>query len=92
VSTNALEKLLWTVASDPGEAQDLRSDVEAYLEKFRLDDKERALLMSWDVTALASRAVNPMLLMMAFTAVNGLDKVPVYMMQINGPGEASPPQ
>ena len=90
MSTNAIEKLLWQVNSSPAEAERYRADTQAYLNEFRLDEEERSLLTSWDVGTLASRDVNPLLLMSAFATVNGMDKVVEYLMKINQPGGNAP--
>lgn len=85
MSIEAIEKLLWQVTSSPEEAKRLRGDFTAYLQDFRIDKEERSMLTSWDVSALDQRGVNPLLLMSAYAAVNGMDKVGDYIMKINAP-------
>jgi hypothetical protein len=91
MSTNAMEKALWQALSDRKEMQRFREDAPAYLDGFRLDETERALILSWDVAKVVSRGVNPLLVVSAFSAVNGLEKTGEYIMKINGLGQAAPP-
>lgn len=90
MSSNAIERLLWQVNSDPEEAERLREDFQGYLEDFRLDEEERELLLSWDVLGMATRDVNPLLMMSAFAAVNGMEQVVEYIMKINDMNDAGP--
>lgn len=83
MSTNAVEKMLWQVSNNPAEADRLRADAQGYMKDFKLDADERALVDSWNVSALAERDVNPLLLMMAFTAVNGIQKMGEYVQRIH---------
>ena len=83
MSSNAIEKALWQAISSPAQTQRLREDPHAYLEAYRLDDDERFLLMDWNVSGMAAREVNPLLLMMAYTAINGMDKMPEYIRRIH---------
>lgn len=68
---NAIEKALWQASSKAADAQRLREDAHAYLKEFRIDEDERWLLATWDVRGLIDRGVHPMIIMMAFAAVNG---------------------
>ncbi len=68
---NAIEKALWQASNKPADAKRLREDAHAYLKEFRIDEEERWLLAAWDVRGLIDRGVHPMIIMMAFAAVNG---------------------
>ena len=83
MSSCAMEKALWQAVTNPADNQRLRENAASYLSDFRLDADERALIMSWDVKAMAGRGVNELLLMMAFSAINGMDKLPEYLGKIN---------
>lgn len=89
MSSNAIEKALWQISNNPADAERLRNDPEAYMKEFRLDAEERRLLKSWDVSGLAARDVNPLLLMMAFTAMNGIHKMGEYIQRIHQPSGAA---
>ncbi len=68
---NAIEKALWQASVDPEESRCLREDPHAFLGEFRLDEEERWLVATWEVRTLLEQGVNPVVLMMAFAAVNG---------------------
>ncbi len=83
MSSSAMEKALWQAISNPAEGQRLREDPQSYLGDFRLDENERAMILSWDVKAMAGHGVSELLLMMAYSAINGMDKLPEYIGRIN---------
>lgn len=71
MSAYGIEKALWQACMNPEDAQRLREDAHAYLKEFKIDDNERWVLASWDVRAVLDLGVNPMVVMMAYAAVNG---------------------
>lgn len=79
MSSHAIEKALWQVVTNPGDAQKFRADPEGFLAAFRLDKEERASLAALDVGALAARDVNCLLLLMAFNTLKGFENMPQYM-------------
>jgi len=85
MSTNAMEKALWQALSNPKELQRFTDDAPVYLSEFNIDEDERAAMLAWDVRQIVSRGVNPLLLMSAFSAVNGMEKMGEYAMAINQP-------
>lgn len=90
MSIYGIEKALWQACANPADAGALRSAPANYLNGFRIDAEERALLLDWDVQALAGRGVNPMLLMMAFNVAGIGSDMMAYITRINGmpPGAA----
>ena len=78
MSVNGIEKALWEASVNPKQADRFSRDVHAYLEHFNVDEEERWLLAAWDLRALVDRGVHPMILMMAFAAVNGPAASPGY--------------
>jgi hypothetical protein len=86
MSTNEMESALWKALSNPRELRRLVEDAPGYLSGFKLDETERDLMLAWDVRQLVARGVNPLLLMSAFSAVNGMEKMGEYAMAINQPG------
>lgn len=83
MSIYGIEKALWQACRDPEYAQRLCEDPHAYLKDFRIDDDERWLLAEWDVKALVEHGVNPMVVMMAFAAVNGPAAAPGYVKRLH---------
>ena len=71
MSVNAIEKALWQSSKNAADAKRFREDPHSYLKEFRIDEDERWLLAEWDVSGLINRGVHPMIIMMAFQAVNG---------------------
>ena len=90
MSVNALEKALWQIYLTPADAERYRADPRAYAGEFKLDEGERADLSSLDVMALQRRGANPLLVMMVYQTVEGIEKLHDYFAIINqGPGENS---
>ncbi len=85
MSIFAIEKLLWQATANPVDAGRFRAEPTDYLAGFRIDEDERTQLMNWDVASLADRGVNPMLLLMAFSAVTGSLDMMDYVSRINRP-------
>lgn len=78
MSVFGVEKALWQTTRDAEDAQRMLEDAHAYLGEFNIDEDERWLAAEWDLRALVERGVNPMVLMMAFAAVNGPAASPGY--------------
>lgn len=90
MSTNAMEKALWQALSNTKEMQRFRENASDYLMDFKIDETERALMLSWNVREVVSRGVNSLLLMSAFSAVHGPQKMGEYAMAINQPAGGAP--
>ena len=88
MSVNALEKALWQVYLNPADKQRFCSDARAYLADFKLDEDERAMSASLDVMAMIGHGVNPLLVMMAFQTVRGVEKLREYFAIVNQSGGA----
>ncbi|MFC7050166.1 hypothetical protein [Emcibacter nanhaiensis] len=85
MSINAIEKLLWQVSVNPAEAQALREDAASCLSRYRLDEKERSLVSGWQLRAMLDSGVHPMVLLMAYAAVNGPEAGMKYAEEIHKP-------
>lgn len=91
MSNFAIEKALWQACTNPHDAQALRTAPAEYLAGFRIDEDELALVLAWDVRALALRGVSAMILLMAFNAAGAGASMMDYVMRINGmPAGAAP--
>ncbi len=88
MSVFGLENALWQASTNPKSGRRLREEGDTYLREFRVDERERELLLSWDVRALVERGVNPMVLMMANAAINGPAAAASYVEKINTPTAA----
>ena len=86
MSVNAIEKALWQASMNPGDARRLREETQSYLGDFRLDEQERSLLNAWDIRGMVERGVHPMVVMMAFAAINGPAAAATYVEMVNTPG------
>lgn len=92
MSINAIEKALWQASMDPADAQRLREDPESYLREFRLDEQERSLMTAWDIRGIVDHGVHPMVVMMAFAAINGPAAAATYVQKVNTPSPAGSAQ
>ena len=90
MTTNALEKALWRMSTNPADTERYRVDASGFAGEFRLDADEREMLEAFDVGRLASRDVNSLLLLMAFNVVKGFDKMPEYMQAMAQAQSAGP--
>ena len=89
MSVNALETLFWRVTVNHEDAEKFRTDRGSYIAEFRLTEWEKKLAEAFDVKSLHEHGVGCMLLMMAFSHVNGFDKLGDYMAAMAGSGAAS---
>mgnify|MGYP000022730301 CR=1 FL=1 len=85
MSINAIEKALWTTTVNPAEAQRAREDAAAFFQSYRVSGDEIELLLAWDVNALLIKGVHPMVMMMAYTAINGPGDMGEYVQKIHTP-------
>ena len=85
MSVNALEKALWQIYQVPGDTRRFNDDAQAFVNDFRLDDGERAMLASFDYMAMISHGANPLLVMMAFQTTQGMERFPEYWATVNQP-------
>lgn len=75
MTTYAVNKVCWMVEQSAEFREQLRSNPEAALAGFRLDEEERRALLAGDVVALFSRGAHPFLLQwLAHHRVLGLDR------------------
>ena len=90
MSVYGIENALWQASTNPKKAGRLRDDAEAYLEDFRIEERDRSMVLSWDVRALVDLGVNPMVVMMANAAVHGPEASMSYVQKVNAPGTSAP--
>lgn len=90
MSVYGIEDALWQASVSPKKAQHFREDADAYLREFRIDDRERALVSTWDIRGVVELGVNPMVLMMANAAVNGPAASAAYIEKVNTPKSDAP--
>ena len=83
MSVNAIERALWQCCSRPADAQRMREDAHAFLAQFGIEEDERWLVATWDVRGLINHGVHPMIVMMAFGAINGPLAMAGYVGRLN---------
>jgi hypothetical protein len=86
MSINALEKALWQIYLNPADKQRFCSDARGYMQEFKVDEAERAMSTSFDVMAMIGHGVNPLLVMMAFQTIHGVEKLREYFAIVNQAG------
>jgi hypothetical protein len=82
MSVYALERVLFELAAGGPGTADYLGDREAYLAEHGLEAHERRLILDMDVNEMIQRGINAMLVMRAFTAVEGRDRMPEYMRRL----------
>lgn len=61
MSRNVLEKVLYDLSTSGANKKAFTEDPMKFLGRYQLDDTEKALIMAYDVRALADLGVNTML-------------------------------
>ncbi len=84
MSVNTVENAFWQATSNERATSSFRDDTSKFLDGFDITDKERALILNWDVPQLLSHGVNPPLLMAAFTLVHGRTSRQQYVKKAGG--------
>ena len=84
MSVNTIENAFWQAISKEEATSAFRDDMSKFLDGFDITDKERTLILDWDVPQLLSHGVNPPLLMAAFTLVHGRTSRPQYVKKAGG--------
>lgn len=85
MTIHAMERVLWLIGNEPGQAARFNADPDAFLQDFRLDDEERRQILNLEVQQMSRKGVNPLLLLGAHRALRGGDSVPEYMQKMNAP-------
>lgn len=86
MSIHMLEKVLFDIADDPKRAAEFKADPQRFLEPYALHPDEVRIIKELDVREMQARAANPMLVMRAFTCLEGgRDRVPEYMRRLKQP-------
>lgn len=83
MSINAMEKVLWQVYTNHAETQRYNQDPQAYLQDYKLEANEREMLLSYDVMAMIDHGVNPMIVLMGFQTIIGIERYPEYVETVN---------
>lgn len=84
MSINAVERLLFEVAASPDLVRQFKDTPEQLLGAYALAPDEAELVRHLDVHEIASRGVNPMLVMRAFAAIEGRERMPEYFRRMGG--------
>ncbi len=63
MSRNLLERALWQLSVDRTSKERFREDAKGFLGRFALSEEEIEMVIGFDVAALQSAGVNPMLTM-----------------------------
>ncbi|MBN8839817.1 MAG: hypothetical protein J0I25_06405 [Sphingomonadales bacterium] len=82
MSIHTIEQALFEIASGPARAAQYKQDPQVFLAAYPLSDQEKTLILSTDVYEMIARSANPMLVMRAFTAVEGRERLPEYLRRL----------
>jgi len=83
MSIHMLEKALFDITGHPQRAAEFKADPDRFLREYALDAEEIRILKDLDVREMQARNANPMLVMRAFTCLEGRDRLPEYMRRLN---------
>ena len=84
MSRNTLERALHQLCVDRAAKQRFREDPAAFLDRFVLDDGERAMVLGFDVKAVQDHGVNPMLTMGFWQELAPDRSMTTYMTRLGG--------
>ena len=87
MSTYGIEKALWDITRERGQADAFRADAQHFLSAYQIDPSECLRVAALDVRALSDQGVGPMLLMAAWNTLRGPATMGQYLERMNG----SPP-
>jgi hypothetical protein len=85
MSMFSMERALWELTNNPDNVAQFRTEPDKLLASYQLDEEETDFLKAFNVRAMADRDVSPMLLMLAWFAVQGQDTLPEYLGRMNTP-------
>ncbi|MFD2641542.1 extradiol ring-cleavage dioxygenase [Pseudomonas japonica] len=63
MSRNVMERVLWQLCVERAAKERFRQDAAGFLERFELGERERDMILGFDVAGLQAAGVNPMLTM-----------------------------
>jgi hypothetical protein len=86
VSIHTVERALFDIASSPARAAEYKADREKFLGAYPLQPDELQMVLELDVREMHTRGANPMLVMRAFSSIEGRERVPEYMRRLNAAG------
>ena len=79
MSIYTIESFLYDLAYKPGHLERFRTDPEALFDDYFMSEEDRADLRAWRVREMHERGVSPMLLLLTYTAVFGIEKRNDYL-------------
>lgn len=82
MSRNTVERVLYQLCVDRGAKQRFKEDAANFLERFALNDVERAMVLKFDVRGLQSYGVNSMLTMGYWQEVAPQREMKAYMAKL----------
>ena len=84
MSLHAVERVFWEFGQDQSAVERFQQDPDAYLDAFALEEEERRAIKEVDLKSLSKQGMNPLLLMMTWPLLKGLDGYPfVYLEHLN---------
>ena len=87
MSVHTLEQALFDIASNPSRAAAYKADAQAFLNAYLLEPDELRMIRDLAVSEMQAHGANPMLVMRAFSSIEGRERMPEYMRRLN----AAPP-
>lgn len=94
MSSYTVETFLYDLAYRPGNMQRFRAEPDQLYEEYFLSPQERSRIANWEVGALHAEGVSPMLLLLTYTAVHGIEMRNEYlarMAQVQAPAQPQAP-
>ncbi len=87
MSSNTVEGIMFSLQSNVSFLERYRAAPKAVLEEYPLTEEEQRNILNWNVRALSDSGVSDMLLMVAFTTINGQETIPDYLRRMNTPAD-----
>jgi hypothetical protein len=79
-----VERALLDIAAGPQYAAQYAADPATFLSAYPLDPDEVRMILDLDVREMTRRGLNPMLAMRAFSALQGRERLPDYLLRMKG--------
>jgi protocatechuate 4,5-dioxygenase alpha chain len=84
MSRNTVERALHQLCVDRSAKQRFKEEPEKFLERFALNEAERAMVLGFDVKALQEYGINPMLTMGFWQELSPQRDMKTYMTKLRG--------
>ncbi|WP_330212001.1 hypothetical protein [Pseudomonas sp. Z18(2022)] len=82
MSSFTIEAFLYDLAYKAGHMQRFKTEAQSLFDEYFMSQQDRSDILNWEVRAMHERGVSPMLLLLCYTAVYGIEKRDEYLVKM----------